>query len=200
MASLGVGLGRGAEYQVTTLVSSLPPRLHTVAWRFLPRDLRYELGGSITYERHSEVELALENLKANNIPVGKNWQLVLRYHKNLLNNNNQCSRHLGHPLLTNKVLLHPNNTQATSTQQLVGHTTSLAFMPPGGSVQLGPPTYNEMLQRMRQFGNPPGYSSPQTQQTMHGQQSPIRGKKKNGGRKKNWILVYVDVIIFDVKR
>ena len=35
----------------------------------------------LSYEIHLEVELALENLKAHKIPMGKDWQLVTRYHK-----------------------------------------------------------------------------------------------------------------------
>ena len=61
----------------------------------------------------------------------------------------------------------------------------LAFMLPGGSIQTSDPTFNEMLQRMRQFGIPRSYSIPPNQQTMHDQQSPVRGKKKGEGRKKN---------------
>ena len=37
--------------------------------------------GPLTYESHSEVEIELENLKANRIPIGKDWLLVVRYHK-----------------------------------------------------------------------------------------------------------------------
>ena len=36
--------------------------------------------GPLTYERYSEVELSLENLKANIIPMGKDRKLVTKYH------------------------------------------------------------------------------------------------------------------------
>ena len=35
---------------------------------------------SLTYERHSEAELALHNIKDNSIVVGKYWKLIVRYH------------------------------------------------------------------------------------------------------------------------
>ena len=35
----------------------------------------------VTYERHFEVDLALQNLKDNIIVMGKYWQLIVRYHK-----------------------------------------------------------------------------------------------------------------------
>ena len=35
----------------------------------------------LTYERHYESDLALQNLKDNSIAVGKNWYLIVRYHK-----------------------------------------------------------------------------------------------------------------------
>ena len=35
----------------------------------------------LTYERHSEEDLALQNLKDNIIVMGKYWQLIVRYHK-----------------------------------------------------------------------------------------------------------------------
>ena len=44
--------------------------------------------------------------------------------------------------------------------------TLLECMPPGGSIQPRDCTFNEILQRMSQFGIPHGYYVPPIQQTM----------------------------------
>ena len=56
--------------------------------------------------------------------------------------------------------------------------TPLEYMPPGCLLQPRDPTFNEILQRMSQFGIPPSYSMPPSEQTMCGQHYQYEERRK----------------------
>ena len=70
------------------------------------------------------------------------------------------------------------------TQKYTRQASPQSFMPLGNPLHHGILSYSKLFQRMRNIGIPTGFSPVPPQQTMHGKQSPVQGKKIGEGRKK----------------
>ena len=69
------------------------------------------------------------------------------------------------------------------TQKYTRQASPQSFMPLGNPLHHGILSYSNLFQRMRNIGIPIGFSPVPPQQTMHGKQSLVQGKKGGEGRK-----------------